>query len=195
MTDNLKKSKQIFFKVGAVLLLFIAVTIACFSLVKVTCYKEIMIDGESMAPTLNDGDYGYMLKKNLIGEINRFDIIIFEKNNTTYVKRVIGKPTENIRFDSRNQNLYVNDDYIAQSFISFSDQKQTFSGSTVYSLNQTISIPENYYFVLGDNRDNSFDSLHGLGFIAEDDIIGVLKCKIGETDSDGKMHFTGLKYL
>ena len=78
MTDNLKKSKQIFFKVGAVLLLFIAVTIACFSLVKVTCYEKIMIDGESMAPTLNDGDYGYMLKKNLIGEINRFDIIIFE---------------------------------------------------------------------------------------------------------------------
>lgn len=195
MTDKLKKNKQIFFKVGAVLLLFIAFTIACFSLVKATCYTKIVIDGESMAPTLNDGDYGYMLKKNIIGKIDRFDIVIFEKNNVTYVKRVIGKPEENIRFDSRNQNLYVNNSYIAQSFISFSDQKQTFSGSTVYSLNQTINIPENYYFVLGDNRDNSFDSLHGLGFIVEDEIIGVLKCKIGETSKDGKMHFTGLKYL
>lgn len=144
-----------------------------------------------MYPTLQTGDFGYALsteyaKKN----IKRFDIIIFEKEEDDrqydLIKRVIALPGETYEFKGENCDLYINDELIPQSFISLEYQKLTCQGPTA-TIEKDIKyvVPENYYFVLGDNRGNSRDSAHGLGNVKQEEIVGILKvitatCKVGD---------------
>ena len=158
-------------------------------LVRNTCYTAIVISGNSMSPTLRSGEYGYANKtKSAINNIERFDIIMFEdiKNEEKrgLIKRVIGLPGETIEFKGDDCTLYVNNVEVTQDFITHEVQKQTGRNLNYgYSLNTPITLGDDSYFVLGDNRANSFDSLHGLGLVKKDQIEGVLTIVFGSCDS------------
>lgn len=115
----------------------------------------------------------------------RGDIIIFDSrvSNIRLVKRVIGVPGDTI--EMRNNILTINGlvlDYNAlKSTPSFEDKVEDLfglkhavrirkSGSRSSSFSP-ISIPDNYYLALGDNRDNSADSRY-IGLIPREEIIG-----------------------
>lgn len=135
------------------------------------------VDGESMYPTLQDGDMLYVNKaKHLFGEIDRFDVVVFHKDgNTDYVKRVIGLPGDEIRYE--NDVLYVNNEPVDETFLDdvLAEWKLGVPFTedfTIDDLTGSVEVPEGQYFVLGDNRENSLDS-RVIGFVKDESIVGV----------------------
>ena len=96
--------------------------------------------------------------------VKRFDIVVIKYGNEHIIKRVIGLPGEIVKY--RNGLLYVNGKNIKEPFI---DQK-TADFSTTTLIKDGI-VPSDTYFVLGDNRNDSYDSRY-IGFIKKDNIMG-----------------------
>lgn len=142
--------------------LIIAILIAFF--LKTFIFATSIVEGESMDPTLQNGERVIFNKIiYIIDEPERGDIVIIEKPYKNYVKRVIGLPGETIEINSGN--LYINGEQYEQTFLDEDAQRQTGNFGPQ-------KIPEGSYFVMGDNRAISKDSRNGLGFIEENEIIG-----------------------
>lgn len=144
-----------------------------FFIVNQFLFAPVMVDGDSMEPTLTNGDY---LLLNKFSDIERFDIVVFpppDKEDTQYVKRVIGLPGDTIEY--REDVLYVNGEETEQSFLTDSSAENEsiyLSGDfTLLTLLGVETVPEGQYFVLGDNRLNSRDS-RSFGFIDEESVLG-----------------------
>lgn len=142
--------------------IIVAVLIAFF--LRTFIFATSIVEGESMAPTLEDGERLIFNKLiYIIDEPDRGDIIIIQKPTKNYVKRVIGLPGETIEI--KDGILYINGESYAQEFLSEEAKLQTNNfGPEV--------IPEDGYFVMGDNRAISKDSRNGLGLISENEIVG-----------------------
>lgn len=140
----------------------IAVLLAIF--LRTFIFSTSIVEGESMAPTLDNGDRIIFNKfVYIIGEPKRGDVVIIKKPHKSYVKRVIGLPGETI--EMRDHELYINSELYEQNFITKESKNRT--GNF-----EPIKIPSDSYFVMGDNRAISKDSRNGLGFIEEESIIG-----------------------
>jgi signal peptidase I len=119
------------------------------------------IDGNSMNPTLLNGEY--LLISNFayqLDEPERGDIIVFRhpRSELNLIKRVIGLPGDMVEI--QNGQVTVNGILVDEPYI---QAPPTYSSSWV--------VPADEYFVLGDNRNNSSDS-HAWGFLPEDHILG-----------------------
>lgn len=124
------------------------------------------IDGASMDYTLADGQKAVGIN---FFEIDRFDIVIIDipELNKYYVKRIIGMPGDKVEY--KNDMLYINDQYIEEPYL---DAKK--SEWTLFTTDFLIDeVPDNEYFVLGDNRRNSKDS-RNMGTIPKDNILSRL---------------------
>ena len=121
----------------------------------------VRVNGPSMIPTLNDGDI--LLLEKYDTNFQRHDIIVLKYNGEKLVKRVIGLPGETVEY--KNNILYINGNKVNESFLT--DKTQDF---TLKKLGYD-KIPDGYYFVVGDNRDNSLDSRF-IGLIPKDTIEG-----------------------
>lgn len=127
----------------------------------------VIVSGSSMDPTLKDGEI--LILNKLAKKYNREDIVVIDVvingKKERIVKRIIGMPGEKIEYV--DHSLYINDEKISDSFNKITND---FSLKDITGLEE---IPEGYYFVMGDNRDNSLDSRDSrLGLIKEEDIIG-----------------------
>lgn len=123
----------------------------------------------SMEPTLRQGTNvrAQMLEDNTL--IKRGDIIVFKvpnRDEVLNVKRVISIGGDVIRLETRN--VYLNGRLHEEPYAIYTDQDI----SAAFSLGST-TISENFYFVMGDNRDLSIDSRH-FGPISREDIIGLV---------------------
>ena len=124
----------------------------------------VRVDGDSMKDTLHNNDI--LILNKLDKSYKRFDIVVVNYNNTKLVKRIIGMPGENISY--KDNELYINDKKYADIETS---RTFDFSLEELYALER---IPDNYYFVMGDNRGNSLDSRdYRVGLIKKEDIVGV----------------------
>lgn len=165
--------------------LIITFILSSFSIYFNFCYTPIMVSGRSMYPTLNNGEFGYAKTTNhAINKIQRDDIIIFHPSSLIdsseyldeiYVKRVIALPNETFYFDSKTCDIRINGSIIPQSYISNEVKKETSLNAKNEFCDKEIVLNDDQFIVLGDNRKVSMDSLHGIGFVKKDSIVGVLK--------------------
>ena len=162
--------------VGVVILL-------CFLIITYVGCKS-RVDGDSMNPTLEDGDMLWVSKiAYTIGKPHRFDVIIFKYDeNDTYVKRIIALPGERIRIDNEG-NIYINDLLIEEHY-----GKEPIMASNVGRAGQDVLLGEDEYFVLGDNRNNSHDSRWAdVGNVSKEDIIGKVSFRVYPFNKFGKV--------
>ncbi len=119
--------------------------------------QTIRVDGSSMYPTLESNEFGLSNVLSVrLDQIERFDIavILMGENNKYLVKRVIGLPGETISY--RNGILYVNGEEVRESFLD-TDYCRNYNGVFMADIEE-ITLGENEYYCLGDNRPNSKDS-------------------------------------
>lgn len=120
------------------------------------------IDGDSMQPSMHNGQYVLISKLSYrLGEPQRGDVIVFRFPNDPdrdFIKRIIGVPGDTVEI--ANGGVRVNGSLLNEPYIS---DPPTYSG--------TWPVGPDQYFVLGDNRNYSSDS-HAWGLLSESSIIG-----------------------
>lgn len=139
----------------------ILLTLLIFWLVN-TATGRFRIEGTSMMPTMQEGEYVLINKlAYYLDEPKRGDIIVLHYPNDPtrdFIKRVIGLPGD--RVEVRDQQVMVNQTVLTEPYI---NAAPTYEG--------TWTVPDDQYFVLGDNRNNSSDS-HTWEFLDEELIVG-----------------------
>lgn len=123
------------------------------------------VNGPSMEPTYHDGDKLIVFYTHNVAQ-NDIVVCWSEPLNEYIVKRVIGVPGDKIEI--KNGALYRNNVRVYESYV---NDKDWYSE---YELSLTVGDDE--YFLLGDNRNHSTDSRE-LGAVSKNDIFGkVLGC-------------------
>lgn len=130
--------------------------------------QKTMVEGSSMAPTLEDGDHLLVDKLTYrFSEPERFDIVVFRYlhlENSYYIKRVIGLPGETVQI--QDGIVYINGEPLEESYGLEAMQNPGRAA-------QPITLGEDEYFVLGDNRNLSSDSRDPMvANVAREQIVG-----------------------
>lgn len=133
------------------------------------------VDGESMEATLSDGDSLIVDKISYrFNEPERFDIIVFPfkyQEDTYYIKRIIGMPGETVQIDEAG-NIYI-DSGNGFELLKESYGREIIKPEHIGRASEPVTLGEDEYFVMGDNRNNSRDSRDSIvGNIKREDIIG-----------------------
>jgi signal peptidase I len=141
----------------------VLLTLLIYVLVRSFLFENYRVVGYSMDPTLDDQQYLVVNKLEYrLHQPQRGDIIVLrdpQHADRKLIKRIIGLPGEVV--ETGNGQVIINDRPLQEPYI---------GGPTRYSQPPT-RIPEDHYFVLGDNRNNSSDS-HSWGSLAQENIIG-----------------------
>jgi len=150
----------------------IILIIAVFVLLGVFVAQPVVVEGTSMLPQLHDGErllvnklVYYKFKSVSWGHIERGDVVVFwypKEPDKSYVKRVIGLPGEIVEL--RSGKVYIDGTQLNEPYLD-TEHNQHLPNYTAKK------VDEHYFFVMGDNRDNSSDS-RIWGFVPEKYIYG-----------------------
>ena len=162
------KPKQILKEVISTIL-YIAVVLAVTWLIITFVGQRTQVNGSSMEPTLSDHDnlivdkISYRFK-----DPERFDIIVFPfqyEEDVYYIKRIIGMPGETVFIDL-DGTIYIDGEALQENY----GREVMLSPGRA---GEPITLGEDEYFVLGDNRNNSSDSRDpSVGNIHRDRMVG-----------------------
>ncbi len=132
-------------------------------LIRTFIITPVRVDGDSMKNTLKNGDILLLYK---LSSINRFDIIVLdeEKDNEKIIKRVIGLPGDTVAI--KKGKIYINDKVI--------DDEYAYGETSDYD---KVTLGDDEYFILGDNRLISKDSRY-FGPIKEKEIKGKIAFRL-----------------
>ena len=138
------------------LLKFILVVLVCYFIAVVSniiFIEQIVISGNSMEENFSEGEFG-MADKQIykLTNLKRFDVVVIDENNEMIIKRIIGLPNETISY--KDGVLKVNNEVVNEDFIDgFTKLETNRNGTEIL-----VTLKENEYYVLGDNRRLSYDS-------------------------------------
>ncbi len=166
--EKKRNRKKRLFKILAAAAVSAAVTAITVTLLVICVFPVVRIYGDSMSPTLFDGDIVITRKT---ATLERGDICVFSMNGRIFCKRVIGTGGDEIRIDE-NGVVYVNGTELAEPYLN----GVSLGNSTV---EYPVTVPEGSYFVMGDNRRTSIDSRNTVvGYIDSDQVEGKLLLRI-----------------
>ena len=163
------------------MLIYIGVVLGVTFLIITFVGQRTHVSGESMENTLDNGDQLIVDKITYrFRDPERFDIIVFPfhyKENTYYIKRIIGLPGETVQI--ADGTIYINGEVLEESY-----GREVMQDPGIAA--EPITLGEDEYFVLGDNRNQSSDSRDpSVGLIHRDEIIGRAWLRIWPLDSFG----------
>ena len=129
----------------------------CLCLVTILMFRFVFMLGyvpsKSMEPTISAGSV--IIGYRLFSELQRGDIVIFVGDGNILVKRISGVPGDRVYICDEKKEISVN--------------------SSMCGNERIIDIPEGYYFMIGDNKNNSFDSRYWKDPLISEDYI-ISKC-------------------
>ena len=162
-------------------IVFIFIVVAASYLVVTYVGQRTEVSGSSMETTLSDGDQLIVDKISYrFREPNRYDIVVFPyhyEENTYYIKRIIGLPGETVQIvdgtvwiDGQPLNEHYGNEVMEDPGLAA----------------DPITLGDDEYFVLGDNRNNSQDSrASNVGLIHRDELLGRAWVRIWPLDQFG----------
>ena len=114
------------------------------------CTSLVRISGNSMSPTLKDGDIVTTAPYASPEDIGRFDVILcrYPGRDALFVKRIVGLPGDTVAIT--DGCLYVNGVRYEEAYVAEDNRDRRDVADTL--------VPQGCYYVLGDNRRNSNDS-------------------------------------
>lgn len=153
--------------------------ILAFLLIQSTLVQARVIPSGSMEQTLLIGDhllvsrFGYdaeipltSLRVSLWKDPQRQQVVVFRPpfpGAHDYIKRVIGVPGDHLEI--RQGAVWINGKALVEPYVT-----QPMNPNEIYP-NQSVTVPPDHYFVMGDNRGNSYDSRYW-GFVPRSGIVG-----------------------
>ncbi|KKU94145.1 MAG: Signal peptidase I [Candidatus Jorgensenbacteria bacterium GW2011_GWA1_48_13] len=151
----------------------ITVAVVLVFLVRYFVAQPFLVSGSSMEPNFKNGDY--LLVDELayrFREPERGEVIVFRypgDPRVYYIKRIIGLPGERVTGDGSNVTVYQNGDEIVlnEPYVWVKESRAKFD----------VTLGAGEYFVLGDNRNFSFDS-RSWGSLPGRDIIGLARFRL-----------------
>ena len=153
---------------GREILEWIVTILAAFAiamLIKSFVFTIALVDGESMMPTLNNGDR--LVVWRLGYEPQRGDIIVLQQaGKKPYIKRIIAVEGDTVDIDFNLHTVKVNGEILDENYVL---EPIARSGDMIFPL----TVDKDCVFVLGDNRNNSTDSrFSSVGQVMDEDIMG-----------------------
>ncbi len=152
---------------------------AIFLVIYAFLFRPFNVDGQSMYPSFHNGEYvitnligfeDFKIYHASFGTLKLGDVVVFvapPDPTKDYIKRVIGVPGDTVSV--KGGSVYLNGKLLNESSYISSDVK-TEQGAFLAE-GQTVTVPANAYFVLGDNRPESSDS-RTWGFVPKENIVG-----------------------
>lgn len=154
----------------------VAIVLALF--IKLFLFEFVVVEGSSMNPTLDDRDRLVVAKVQYYFQDPDYEeiIILHYTQGVEFVKRVIAKGGDSVEI--KDSVVYVNGKAL----------EEPYTDQSTYPDFPLTQVPEDTYFVMGDNRDNSRDSrFTDVGFIKKSDIVGKVMLRIYPFDRAGRI--------
>lgn len=164
------------------ILIYIGIIYACVYFIPTYVIQRTIVDGPSMLDTLHNNDSLLVDKCYYkLSGLDRFDIVVFyphgRESKEYYVKRLIGLPGETVQI--KGKDIYINGKIITENY---GKDPITYSGLA----EDPITLGDNQYFVLGDNREVSLDSRYeDVGLVQKKNIGGRAIVRIWPLDRFG----------
>ena len=167
------------------MLVYVGIVLAITFLIITFVGQRTHVSGESMENTLDDGDQLIVDKLTYrFHDPERFDIIVFPfryKDNTYYIKRIIGMPGETVQI--KDGKVYINDKELKSDVYGITDYID-YPGIA----EEPITLGDDEYFCLGDNRPVSQDSRYEeVGPVKRSIIVGKVWIRIWPLTKFGKV--------
>lgn len=155
---------------------FILIFFVIFLPIRFFIFEPFVVIGESMEPNFHSADYLIICKICIKLEgIKRGDVVIFRPpvdEKKYYIKRIIGLPYERIYI--KDNEIYI----LNKNFPKGLKLEENYlTNRNFYMEEQSFQLKEDEYFVLGDNREESYDS-RKWGPLKKDRIVGKVILRI-----------------
>lgn len=165
--------------------LYIAVLVCTVHLVTTYVGQRTVVAGDSMLNTLHDEDNLIIDKVSYrFRDPERYEIIVFPyryAEETFYIKRIIGLPGETVQI--KDGYVYINEQKLGETF-----GREVIRADRYGQAAEPITLGEDEYFVLGDNRNESADSREtSVGILKREDLIGRAWVRIWPLDNFGSL--------
>lgn len=151
-------------------------------LIRIFIVTPVKVDGTSMYPTLNNKDI--LIEKKYDKSFNRYDVVVINHKKDKLVKRIIGLPGETVRISI----THVGNNVVSKILINGEVLEENYGYEPIKDAGiaaNEITLGDNEYFVLGDNRNNSSDS-RVLGVFKKKDIKGTTSIRLFPLKNFGK---------
>ncbi len=149
--------------------LYLIIVLICICIIPRFIVNRSIVDGVSMEPTLHADEHILVEKVSMtLNRLKRYDVIVFypygRDSKKYFIKRIIGMPGDTVWIS--DGTIYINDKPLNETFGS---SPTTYEGIA----DEPLYINEDEYFVMGDNRSESFDSRYEqIGSVKKENIIG-----------------------